>query len=67
VDDQVQALDLDVEELAVPASTRDLLAVQLGPRRADGLQHGQRRDVHPRDGATDTVLADVLGERLHLG
>ena len=66
--DQVQAAgELDVEELAVPAGTGHLPAGDRGRRRVEGLQRADRGHVDPLDAVADRALAQVGGERLHLG
>jgi len=63
----MQAVDIQVEELAVPADARDRRTVQRGQRRVERLDRAQRRDVGAHDGAPDRSLAQERGERLDLG
>jgi hypothetical protein len=66
VDDQVQVAGDDVEELPEPPGSGDLLTVQRGRRRVEGLQRADRGDVDPLDATTDHPLAQVRRERLDL-
>ena len=67
VDDEVQAGDVEVEELAVPAGTGDLEAAERAQRRVERLDRLDRGEVGPRQDAADGVLAQERGQRLHLG
>jgi hypothetical protein len=67
VEDQVDAVDVDVQPLAVAVDAGDAQAEQGGRRRVVGLEDADRPDVDPRDRAADQPLAQEAGERLDLG
>ena len=63
----MDAVAVDVEELAVPAYTGDRQAVQGGRRRVEGLQRADGGDVDAGHDASGHPLAQVAGQRLDLG
>jgi hypothetical protein len=66
VDHQVEAVDVEVQELAVPRHPGDRQAAERGHRRVVGLERGDGENIDPRDGVADRALAQEDGERLDL-
>ena len=64
---EVQAVDVQVEELPEPAYVGDRQPGQRAGRRVVGLQHADRRHVDPRDDATDRPAPEELRQGLDLG
>ena len=67
VGDQVQPVDVEIEELAVPRHAGDQRATERRERRVECLHRAECRDVSPHDRAADGALAQERGERLHFG
>src|SRR5262249_45235852 len=66
--DQVEiTAEMDVQELAVPGGTGDHQAGGGRYGRVVGLEGADRGDLDPRHGVAGRTLAQVRGERLHLG
>jgi hypothetical protein len=67
VDDQVQAADVEVEELPVPAHPVDQEPLEGAERRVEGLERAERRQVDRRDRVAGQPALEVEGQRFHLG
>src|SRR3569833_1725556 len=65
VDDQVQAVHVEIEELSVPGDVGDRQPAERGDRRVVGLQARDRDDVDAGDGPAHGVLTQERGERLN--
>lgn len=66
VDHQVQPVDVQVEELAVPGRAGDGQPAERGHRRVVGLQRGEGENIDAGDDMAGRPLPQELRERLHL-